>query len=156
MSEKSEFLPQVNYEKRIIFALRKIMQSFDTHSRRLIKKYDITVPQVACLYELFEKGAITVAVLAKNIHLSASTTVGILDRLEEKKMIKRTRDNIDRRSVFIDITDKGREFVVTAPHLLHNRLHEMMENLAESEQIMIANALDMLVHLLDSEKEVLG
>lgn len=141
-----------NYEKRIILALRKIMQSIDMHSKRLIKQYDITVPQVVCLYELSEKGAMTVAVLAKRAHLSASTVVGIIDRLEEKQFVKRTRDLIDRRAVFVDITDKGKTFVATAPHSLHNQLYQGITNLAESEQILIANSLEMLVYLFE-EKE---
>jgi DNA-binding MarR family transcriptional regulator len=141
-----------HYDKRIIFALRNIMQLMDMHSRRLMKQYDITVPQAVSLYELYEKGAMTLAVLARNVHLSASTMVGIVDRLEEKGFVKRTRNLEDRRAIFIDITAKGRKFVATAPYLLHNRLHESLLELAESEQVIIANALDMLVHML-SEKQ---
>lgn len=142
-----------SYEKRIIHALRLLTQYLDTHSRQLLKNQQITVPQVMCLDKLCENGAMTVAVLAAAIHLSPSTVVGILDRLEKKKFITRTRDSVDRRSVFVDITDEGRHFITSAPHLLHNRLHDNLQKLSESEQIVIANALDRLLPLMGDKAE---
>lgn len=139
------------YHRRIVDSLRKVMQQMDTHSRRLMREYDITVPQVICLYEIFERGAVTIAVLAKRVHLSPSTLVGVIDRLEEKKLVRRSRDVVDRRAVFIDITEQGRAFVATSPHLLHNRLYESLQGLTESEQIVIANSLEMLVLMLEDK-----
>ncbi|MCS5711600.1 MarR family transcriptional regulator [Candidatus Berkiella aquae] len=138
-----------NYPKRIFLALRSIMQSMDSHSRKLNKLFDITVPQIVCLYEIFERGAMTISVLAKSIHLTPSTLVGVIDRLEEKKLVTRMRDVADRRAIFIDITDKGRDFVKNVPQLMHNRLYGSLQSLSESEQILIANSLELLVHLLE-------
>lgn len=139
------------YAKRIIFALRKIMQQMDFHSRRLDKHYGITIPQIVCLYEIYEKGAVTLSVLSQKVHLATSTLVGIIDRLEEKGFVKRTRNTEDRRVIFIDITDKGIKFVRTSPHLLHNRLEQYLKLLNEGEQIIIANSLDILVEILNSD-----
>ncbi|MBI2792943.1 MAG: MarR family transcriptional regulator [Gammaproteobacteria bacterium] len=141
----------LNYQKRIILALRSIMQSMDSHSRKLNKLFDITVPQIICLYEIFEKGAMTLSVLSKSIHLTSSTLVGIIDRLEEKKLVTRMRDVVDRRAIFIDITEKGRDFVKNVPQLMHNRLYGSLSSLSESEQIIIANSLELLVHILEEK-----
>jgi DNA-binding MarR family transcriptional regulator len=146
--EASSPTPSAPYSRRIVFALRKIMQQMDFHSRNLDKQYGITVPQLVCLYEIYEKGVMTISVLSKNVHLSSSTLVGIIDRLEEKGFVRRTRDTEDRRVTFIDITEKGKEFVGTSPHLLHNRLDEHFKALSEAEQIIIANSLDLLVDML--------
>ena len=141
-------LSALPYSRRIIFALRKIMQQIDHHSRNLDKKYGITVPQLVCLYEIYEKGAMTLSVLSKKVHLSASTLVGVIDRLVEKGFVTRTRDTEDRRATFIEITDKGKTFVSTSPHLLHNQLDDRFQELPEAEQILIANSLDLLVEIL--------
>ena len=134
--------------KNIILALRKIMQQMDYHSRRLNKHYGLTVPQVICLYEIYENGIMTISSLSKRVYLSMSTLVGIIDRLEEKNLVSRARDIKDRRSISIDITTKGKEFVQEAPYLLHNRLSENLQALTEEEQNVIANALNLLVNLL--------
>lgn len=140
--------PTSPYSKRIMLGLRRIMKELDTHSRYLMKHYDITVPQLVCLYEIYEKGALTLSLLSKNVHVSTSTLVGVVDRLEEKGLLKRTRNTEDRRTVFIDLTDKGREFVRTTPGLLHNRLDTRLTTLSEGEQVIIANSLDLLVDML--------
>lgn len=134
--------------KAIILALRKIMQQMDHHSRRLNKHYGLTVPQIICLYEIYENGIITISLLSKKVYLSMSTLVGIIDRLEEKALVSRTRDSKDRRSIYIDITTKGKEFVQASPYLLHNRLNENLQAISEQEQEIIANSLNVLVNLL--------
>ena len=134
--------------KRIARVMRQMMQYLDTHSRQLLKNQDITVPQVMCLDELREKGSMAVAVLANAIHLSPSTTVGIIDRLEKKKLVKRTRGSVDRRSVFVEITEAGRNFVVATPHLLHNRLKDATKALSEYELTLIADSLARFVDIL--------
>ncbi|QLZ67758.1 MarR family transcriptional regulator [Legionella sp. PC1000] len=134
--------------KSIILALRKIMQQMDYHSRRLNKCYGITVPQIVCLYEIYENGRVTISALSKKIYLSMSTIVGVIDRLEEKQFVNRTRDIHDRRIIYIDITGKGKEFVSAAPYLLHNRLNENLQVLTVEEQIALANSINLLVDLL--------
>ncbi|MFA6303617.1 MAG: MarR family transcriptional regulator [Legionella sp.] len=137
-----------NRSKKIILALRKMMQQMDYHSRRLNKCYGLTVPQIICLYEIYEKGAMTISILSKQIFLSMSTLVGIIDRLEEKGLVTRKRDMKDRRIIFLDITDKGTEFVISSPYLLHNRLQENLQALEESEQAKLSEAVELLVNIL--------
>lgn len=134
--------------KMIMLALRKMMQQMDHHSRRLNKCYGLTVPQIICLYEIYEKGIMTLSVLSKRVYLSTSTLVGVIDRLEEKGFVNRARDSKDRRIIFIDITEKGKEFVCSSPYLLHNRLNESLQTLAKEEQVALANSVDLLVSIL--------
>lgn len=142
------------HSKSIILALRKIMQQMDFHSRRLNKCYGLTVPQIACLYEIYENGIMTLSSLSKKVYLSMSTLVGVIDRLEEKELVLRTRDRKDRRIIYIDITEKGKDFVRAAPYLLHNRLNESLRSLDEKEQIILANSINLLVNLLGNVPEV--
>ncbi|KTD55365.1 MarR family winged helix-turn-helix transcriptional regulator [Legionella quateirensis] len=134
--------------KSIFLALRKIMQQMDYHSRRLNKCYGLTIPQIVCLYEIYENGRMTISSLSKKIYLSMSTIVGVIDRLEEKQFVNRTRDIQDRRIIYIDITEKGKEFVAAAPYLLHNRLNDNLQVLTEEEQITLADSINLLVNLL--------
>ncbi|KTD23877.1 transcriptional regulator, MarR family [Legionella lansingensis] len=146
--KKSSDVQSEQRSKKIVLALRKIMQHMDFHSRRLNKTYGLTIPQIICLYEIYENGAITISSLSKRVYLSMSTLVGIIDRLEEKTFVNRVRDSKDRRIIFIDITEKGREFVFASPYLLHNRLNENLQALSEEEQIVLANSVNLLVNLL--------
>lgn len=149
MEEKNEANPlSEQRSKSIILALRKIMQQMDLYSRHLNKYYGFTVPQISCLYEIYENGIMTLSSLSKRVYLSMSTLVGVIDRLEEKEFVKRTRDIKDRRIIYIDITEKGKEFVSATPSLLHNRLTENLHVLTEEEQITLVHSISLLVNLL--------
>jgi DNA-binding MarR family transcriptional regulator len=91
----------------IFRSLRRIMRAVDIYSRQLAAEFMITSPQLLCLQTLHDDGPLTTSALAKLIHLSNSTTVGILDRLEQKGWILRERSERDRRIVLVHITEQG-------------------------------------------------
>lgn len=50
---------------------------------------------------IMEKGEMTAGELAEVTGLTTGAVTGIIDRLEKQKLVKRRRDNKDRRKVFI-------------------------------------------------------
>lgn len=92
------------------------------------------------------------ATLAKEIHLSASTVVGILDRLEEKELIIRQRDKKDRRVVKVSTTEKGRAFASDSPSPLQDKLEKSLKELSDLEQATISLSLQRIVELMEAEE----
>lgn len=141
-------LPKGSYDLRIIQALRQIIRAVDMHSHKLATQHKITGPQLACLL-IIKDDPLTSANLAKKVCLSPSTLVGIIDRLEEKKLIERNRDSRDRRQVYISITAAGRQLIEAAPSLLQDTLSNAFVVLPEIEQVSITLALEKLVDLME-------
>ena len=150
MTNQEPQVPQQNYELRILQSLRRIIRSIDIHSRKLATEHKITGPQLGCLLALKETGPLTSSKLARKVYLSPSTIVGIIDRLEEKGLVQRSRDSRDRRLIHICITTAGQELVAAAPSLLQDTLSNALVELPESEQISITMALEKLVDLLEA------
>ena len=144
MSEQSSF------ELWIFRSLRRIMRAVDIHSRKLSAEFMVTGPQLLCLQTLHDDGPLTTSALAKLIHLSNSTVVGILDRLEHKEWVVRERSTGDRRVVLVNITGRGEQFLSDAPSLLQDRLASGLHSLPEKEQLAIAQALETIVELLET------
>lgn len=140
--------PKPDYGTRMVVALRQMAQYLDMNNRYLLKHADTTMPQLTCLEELNSRGAMTVGLLAKRVYLSPAAVFGIIDRLEEKKLVTRTRDIADRRSVFVEITEAGHDLITSSPHLLQNRLRNALKKHTEGEQIVMVNALEMTLDLL--------
>ena len=136
---------------RVLSAMRRIIHSVDMYSRELAAKTRITAPQLVCLITLAERGAMTATTISREVFLSPSTVVGILDRLEEKKLVKRERGSKDRRVVTVTITDEGRKLVEGAPSPLQNRLTEALSVLPLPEQIAIAKSLERVVSLMEAQ-----
>jgi DNA-binding MarR family transcriptional regulator len=134
--------------KNIILSLRKIMQYMDIHSKKLSKLYGLTVPQIICLYEIYEHGPICISEISKNIFLSASTIVGIIDRLEENHFVTRTRKSNDRRIIYLSITEKAKIFLTTSPELLHNKLDQFINDMSSTEQLTLTHSIEGVVNML--------
>ncbi|MFG0249940.1 MAG: MarR family winged helix-turn-helix transcriptional regulator [Phycisphaeraceae bacterium JB051] len=136
------------YGFRILRAMRKMIRAVDIHSRKLNTEFKITAPQMICLYSLMQDGPMTLSALAESVSLSASTTNGIVDRLEKKEFLVRQRDHVDRRKVYLHITDTGRELTTQAPALLQDQLSDALQHLPELEQAAIALSLERVVELM--------
>jgi len=135
---------------RVLSAIRRIIHSVDLYSRELATRTRITTPQLVCLITIAERGAMTATTISREVFLSPSTVVGILDRLEEKGLVKRERVSKDRRVVTVTITDEGRRIAESAPSPLQHRLTEALRVLPLSEQTAIATTLERVVRLMEA------
>lgn len=136
------------YEVRMLRSIRRIIRAVDMHSKMLQQAQDITAPQLICLLTLVHQGSLTVKALSEAIDLSPSTTVGVVDRLEAKGLVTRTRSETDRRQVMVSVTVKGEAVAQRSPFPLQNRLVEGFRNLPELEQATLTLALERLVSLM--------
>ena len=138
------------YDLAILQSLRKIVRSIDMHSRKLKLSFDVTSPQLVTLLEIAQKEVTTIVELSKSVYLSPSTLVGIIDRLEKKEWIKRTREVNDRRKVLISITSLGKTFIEKAPSPLQEKLQAALSSTTTLEQSNIALSLERVVDLMEA------
>lgn len=142
--------PVTPQDIRILSALRRIIQAVDIHSRKLAATCNITTPQLVALLWIVETGSSTASDIAKQIHLSNSTVVGILDRLEAKALVKRERSTHDRRLVHVCATDAGRALAERAPSPLQDVFAGALHRLPDEEQNTIATSLEHIVDLMEA------
>jgi DNA-binding MarR family transcriptional regulator len=135
----------------VLVALRRITRAIDLHSRSLVSRHGLTVPQLLLLKELSARGALPVGELSRRVHLSAATVINILGRLGAKGAITRTRSQEDRRVVIVEITDRGREIVRDAPSLLQDRFMREFGLLQDWEQSLILSSLQRVAAMMDAD-----
>lgn len=149
MSNLSDQQTDSRYDLRILGSLRRIIRAVELYSKKLSSQFSITGPQLVCLLAIGGHEKVTASAIAKEIYLSPSTVVGVLDRLEEKGLIERARDRTDRRRVYISLTEKGRTLAQTAPSPLQDRLTDSLSNLEDSDKSTIAKSLEKVVDLME-------
>lgn len=78
-------------------------------------------------------GSCTSTVLAEEFEVKKSAITAIITRLWEKGFIQRTRDEKDRRVVYLTLTDKGNEFFRKTEERIHLLVEEFITQFEESE-----------------------
>ncbi|MCK8603390.1 MarR family winged helix-turn-helix transcriptional regulator [Desulfoferrobacter suflitae] len=128
--------------------LRQIMHEVDRYSKYLQENYQITIPQLVCLREIHDNGPISLGALSKIVYVNSSTVTGIVDRLEKRGLVRRTRVSKDRRQIHAEITDKGQKFIAVAPAPLEERFADRLKKLEKDEIKALLFAVEKLVAML--------
>ncbi|MBL8957486.1 MAG: MarR family transcriptional regulator [Myxococcaceae bacterium] len=90
---------------RVIWALDHALQS---RSKAMTRTLGVTGPQRLVLRVVEQRPNVVSGELAAYLHLHPSTLTGVLQRLDERGLITRTRDPDDARRMRLTLTAKGR------------------------------------------------
>jgi DNA-binding MarR family transcriptional regulator len=143
---------QQSINDAVLIALRQIIRAIDLRSKRLVKQFGLTGPQLLILREIARTDEITASEMAKAISLSQATVTGILERLEKRALITRRRSKSDRRRVKVSATPTGRQLLEAAPPLMQESFLEQFDRLQNWEQHMILSTLQRLVTMMDAKQ----
>ena len=135
--------------KEIIFSIRKLMQAGELYTKELEKKYHVSAPQLNCLIALYENGPLPPSQIARHIMVKSSTVTGIIDRLEQKGLVKRLRNSPDRRVITIELTETGKKLARDAPPPIQQKIVDGLKRLSEAETDQIVLGLTKLTNMLD-------
>lgn len=89
----------------------------------------------------------TVAALARECQMDCGAMTRMLDRLEQKQLLLRSRNDADRRVVNLSLTDKGRESADGIPALVREELQRHLQGFSPQDQ---QHLLSLLTRMLDN------
>jgi len=135
--------------KEIIYQIRRLIQAKELYTKELTKKYQVSASQLNCLLALYEQGPLPLSQIATHIMVKSSTVTGIIDRLEQKGLVTRSRTSPDRRVITVELTESGRTLAENAPPPIQQKVLEGLERLPQSEMEKIVLGLKMLTQMLD-------
>ncbi len=138
----------------LLGALRRIAQSLDSYSKAIEHSAGLTLPQLLLLEALRNEPApITAGRLADRVSLTQGTVTSILDRLEDRGLIARTRAVEDRRRVLVNLTPGGRERLGVAPALMRDDFVRGFAALPEAEREALLAAVERIGSLMRTEPQ---
>ena len=140
-----------SYLERMVLVLRQISHISSIYSRYLHKHFNVTNSQLLCLRALSKEDGLSAGEIGRRVFIKPGTITGILDRLEAKGLVERTRVNKDRRIVNISITNAGRELVQAAPVPIQSTLAINLKKLPLDEVEAITSTAERLLELMKIE-----
>lgn len=139
-------------EQSIVRSLRRIIRAVGLYSRELLRRRNLTTSQLATLRQLGRYGPLPAGHLARGIAVSQATITGVVDRLEERGLVTRSRDPRDRRRVVVDLTEQGLRVVASSPPPLHERFMLRLAELPPAERLEIDRMLGRIVEMMEVEE----
>lgn len=134
-------------------AVHRIFQSVDTASRRLLKDFGVTGPQLWALRTIHEARGLAVGDLARRMYLHISTVSGILDRLEKNGWVERRRASEDRRVTRLALTRRGRAVIERAPEPPRSVVLRGLRELDDRALAEMARSLERLCRAMSAEED---
>lgn len=113
--------------------LRYIASIIKEQGRKILKNSTITPPQFSALQWLLEYGDMTIGDLSNKMFLAFSTTTDLVDRMENNQLVKRVRDENDRRVVRVHLLPEGIRIIEEVIQKRQEYLQDVLVNSDEQE-----------------------
>lgn len=127
------------------YLMRRLQASLLRHIDKRIRPYELTALQWGPLLLLAQNKGNTAAALARGLEIDTGAMTRMVDRLETKKLIRRTRSTGDRRVVHLELTSEGHRVVGQVPHVLAEVLNLHLSGFTRTETRQLVGFLRRMI-----------
>ena len=135
--------------KDIVKSIRRLVRAEYLDSQKMSKQYGLTGPQSLVLRLLIKKGALSSADLSRRMYVSPSNITGIIDRLEKKGLVERTRKQGDRRVALITLTKSGQKLGKILPDPIEKKFINQLADLEPKHLQVVAMTMNQILRLTE-------
>lgn len=125
---------------------KMISEKIHKHQDEALKKDDLTFSQMGVLLcILFHgEGPITTGEIGSILQITHPSAVGLINRLEEKKMVERSPNPNDSRSSYISLTKKAYDFLQKNKKYNDQMDQDLINGFSEEEVFMLRSFIDRI------------
>lgn len=113
-------------------------------SAERVLRRGLSMAQLHILYTLQRNGEMPMSRLAEVLNVSLSNATGLIDRIEERGFVERTRVPEDRRIVLIRVTEAGERMLGEVDALSDELLRSVLDHLDRSKLAGVRQAVAAL------------
>lgn len=129
---------------KLFIVLSRAYKAINEHVNKVIQTKGLNPTEFAVLELLYHKGEQPLQQIGGKILLASGSITYVVDKLEQKGLLKRMACPKDRRVTFAQITEEGKKFIQDIFPDHEKRIHELMSSLTATEQVEAINLLKKL------------
>ncbi|MFZ7101099.1 MAG: MarR family winged helix-turn-helix transcriptional regulator [Peptococcaceae bacterium] len=133
---------------KISLLIKEVNALMNQNIKQIFEQTGLTAPQIMVIAVLCKDKNLKISDISEKLSLSNSTISGIIDRLENKNFVARSRNNSDRRVVQVSLTEKARK-------VMHNTNETIERNLAEKMNKADKAQIDAIISGLETLKKLM-
>jgi DNA-binding MarR family transcriptional regulator len=132
-------------EESIGYLVRQTMSTLNRAAETEMRPQGLTAVQWAPLMIISRGGNPTAASLARDLNTDTGAMTRMLDRLEAKGLLTRSRSLTDRRVVVLTLTEQGRDLTSRIPHHLARVYNNHLEGFSAEEFTQLKQMLRRVI-----------
>ena len=101
----------MNEREAFAASFRELHPKFSRMYAQMLNRVDLTLPQYTLLYQLMLLGTVSMTEVSSHLEITKPAVTNLVDRLEEKKCLKRVPHLKDRRVILLEILPKGKKII---------------------------------------------
>ncbi len=136
--------------ERIIADFRATIGAMKCAMSERLVRLGISMAQLNIMYVLQRNGEMPMSRLADVLNVSLSNASGLVDRMEERGFIERTRVAEDRRVVLVRVTNAGTRVIEENDALSDELMRDVLGRLEPAQLVIIAGAVSDFRSALES------
>lgn len=144
MATKFQGSPEQVLALDTFIKLSRASESFDARLSRFSQLEDLTITQFAVLEALYHLGPLSQTELGAKLLKSGGNITLVIDNLQRHGYVERKRCSTDRRIVYVNLTDSGREKIARIFPRQAEAIAKLMSVLTEGEQRELGRLLRKL------------
>ncbi|SDT03841.1 DNA-binding transcriptional regulator, MarR family [Paenibacillaceae bacterium GAS479] len=130
--------------KRFHWAAQAFMQTIEFSMQEIIKESGLTRTQLFVLHLIKQHGPCKLAFIAEKMEAKPSAVTVMMDRLENGGYVKRKHDTVDRRAIFVEITEEGEQVMQWMRQQKENMIGVHLSKLTAEELHTVTLILEKL------------
>lgn len=127
------------------YRLKLLSQLLTRQFQNELDPYGLTPFHWLVLNCLWEQDGLPTCVLGERLRQVGGTLTGVLDRMEERGLVRRERDQNDRRIWRIWLTQAGQQLEAVLPTHAVKLRERLMQGFSDAEQKQLSDWLDRML-----------
>lgn len=127
------------------YRIRLLSQLMARIAQDKLAPYGLTPFHWVVLCCLWEQDGLATSDIAEKLSQVGGTMTGVIDRMEERGLVQRTRDPKDRRVWRIWLTDTGRELYDVLPDVVQEVREETLKGISDDDLKRFSDLVDISI-----------
>lgn len=129
---------------KLFIVLSRAYKAINEHVNKAIQANGLNPTEFAVLELLYHKGDVPLQQIGGKILLASGSITYVIDKLEQKGLLRRIACPNDRRVTYASITYEGKQFIETIFPEHAQRIDQLMSSLDEAEKVEAIRLLKKL------------
>lgn len=114
---------------------------------------DYSKNEILAIMFMYRKKVCNVSEIAQYLESPLNTATGVVNRLEKKEIVKRRRDEKDKRVVKIILTDKGEELCTHERKLIASYITRVNNALTDEEKVEAIEIINKVIKSIKADEK---